>query len=963
MEKNTAQMGDETKSPDEIDEKDILRDFFDQKLSIERATFELRRRRNQALNITDETVGAVQQCTSSNPSAPKKKDVKPQIEECADALTPHSPSPHRPNNTYRLAAESREDDSNYDELGSDDGNVKIKWIEKNGMDFDTVYEMYELLYDGINLKDEHSFGMTQEMKLHEVRKISNSLVLLNYPTEDSQLERLEVTIGYGKVKLALILDGEEKICEYWNASGGTWTWFEGDVRFVKNRKYQDLAASDFSLIFKDFNTLNFTTFEVHHEEYNGWDPKTFSFDELLENVILEDNSLEISQIDENTYEYRRRQIEIDDQPKEDNQPGSSSSIYERKRRASLIRMDEFAGTISTESPKKARIEPQIVSCDRSESRKAEASESPENQEVKKEQYRRGRHRANEKVQEVCEEFAQKMIISIRKGDGTVPVIYIPDLLFLRRISKSCCQKAENLNFEKIDRLELNIVDKKKVQIVIICPHDKRIEVSYHGTKHGTQIFTGTSYLVEDTNWNLVAAAEFFYILKNKTINLEELVFGIEYERGLYDPYPDGSSRKFVGQFLYWLGETGQVHTKKLEFVYSPEHVAEIIDQSKQQNHQIDWVALGQPDDEEIDRRAALLMDPLVFARRLAQAAVQRDGQYGGPGERQDGEPWDEQRNPHGHPQDQQQDHIQNHPVVHEQVDGPRLGGEDAGQDRRQHDDLYRLLKALKDQTLSTIVLRLPAKFIPPAGHRKVVDEFCSNLPQWRQALYIQLPDGKMNKDWRQLGHFRSVTINELETRDVGFIDNEFVENGRAQKLTIYVYGRTDINIPVIRTELHVLFYDHINHQQTSFRRRIEENNPEDLLKVDITDRSFRIKKETAENITAASTDSGVSDTVTDPAREYFSRPMSPGLSGFDSSEGSDLEMSADEDNGPLVLMRSYESVHSEVWGAHASGELSSDCGSAQSVGPQVSPDGLPSTSSEASGHSPQEPKLEDSEDH
>ncbi|PIC32028.1 hypothetical protein B9Z55_012519 [Caenorhabditis nigoni] len=38
-------MGDETKSPDEIDEKDILRDFFDQKLSIEQETFELRRRR------------------------------------------------------------------------------------------------------------------------------------------------------------------------------------------------------------------------------------------------------------------------------------------------------------------------------------------------------------------------------------------------------------------------------------------------------------------------------------------------------------------------------------------------------------------------------------------------------------------------------------------------------------------------------------------------------------------------------------------------------------------------------------------------------------------------------------------------------------------------------------------------------------------------------------------------------
>ncbi|CAO4372570.1 unnamed protein product [Caenorhabditis nigoni] len=225
---------------------------------------------------------------------------------------------------------------NCHEEDSDDENFEIKWIEKNGMDFETVFEMYSKLHRGANPKEEQSIKMTQEMhKYDEVRKIANSLVLLAFANEESKLEDLKVTIGYGKVKFRLKMDGgkektektseskgktsenKDKLCEYWRGIGGTWTWYQEivtdengtrlicDVRFVKDQKYQDLAASEFLSIFKHpttkQNRISFNTLEVDYEEYTGWDPKAYPFDTFFEKLELEKPLLKVSKFIMKTY--------------------------------------------------------------------------------------------------------------------------------------------------------------------------------------------------------------------------------------------------------------------------------------------------------------------------------------------------------------------------------------------------------------------------------------------------------------------------------------------------------------------------------------------------------------------------------------------------------------------------------------------------------------------------------------
>ncbi|PIC32024.1 hypothetical protein B9Z55_012517 [Caenorhabditis nigoni] len=227
-------------------------------------------------------------------------------------------------------------DLNCHEEDSDDENLEIKGIEKNGMDFETVFEMYSKLHRGANPKEEQSFGMTQEMDKNEVRKIANSLVLLAFANEESKLEDLKVTIGYGKVKFRLKMDGgkektektseskgktsenKDKICEYWRGIGGTWTWYQEvvtdengtrvicDVRFVKDQKYQDLAASEFLSIFKhpttkEQNRISFNTLEVDFEEYNGWDPKAYPFDAFFKKLDLKKPFLKVSKFIMKTY--------------------------------------------------------------------------------------------------------------------------------------------------------------------------------------------------------------------------------------------------------------------------------------------------------------------------------------------------------------------------------------------------------------------------------------------------------------------------------------------------------------------------------------------------------------------------------------------------------------------------------------------------------------------------------------
>ncbi|UMM26750.1 hypothetical protein L5515_010321 [Caenorhabditis briggsae] len=212
------------------------------------------------------------------PPSPEESEVSSAgYEGCVD--TPHSRESFSfdPNSVYGprwdstpgpLKGTKSEDEvyppkKNYNEADSDDETMEH--------DKEDEYE------DGIELRTvNQKFIYSSRMMKSEVKNSSNSLVMLaDIPNT------VKVAITYGKVKLELCplrnMDPQDIVkryqMEYWRGNGGTWLWYQGDVRFVDNRKYQELAARDFIRATR----RELYKLEIDFEEYNGWNLKIYPF--------------------------------------------------------------------------------------------------------------------------------------------------------------------------------------------------------------------------------------------------------------------------------------------------------------------------------------------------------------------------------------------------------------------------------------------------------------------------------------------------------------------------------------------------------------------------------------------------------------------------------------------------------------------------------------------------------------